>query len=114
VDKRTRFSGLSILPVRGACWWAGCVWVLCDAPLRPRAREAFYFALESGRPLCAEQLSVSEPSAKRQHNPYGERSQGLYQELDRQYGATYKVLEILQNFYRQRTPPEKSFRRDVR
>jgi len=60
--------------------------------------EGIYFAAKSGR-MCAEQIVAASQGRKRIPS---EADLKKYLKLwDRQYGATYKVLEILQNiFYR--------------
>ncbi|MEB3320464.1 MAG: geranylgeranyl reductase [Cyanobium sp.] len=60
--------------------------------------EGIYFAAKSGR-MCAEQ--IVEASQGGQRIPSEADLKKYLKKWDRQYGATYKVLEILQNiFYR--------------
>jgi geranylgeranyl reductase len=60
--------------------------------------EGIYFAAKSGR-MCAEQ--IVEASRGGQRIPSEADLKQYLKKWDRQYGATYKVLEILQNiFYR--------------
>jgi geranylgeranyl reductase len=60
--------------------------------------EGIYFAAKSGR-MCAEQ--IVEASQGGQRVPSEADLKKYLKKWDRQYGATYKVLEILQNiFYR--------------
>jgi geranylgeranyl diphosphate/geranylgeranyl-bacteriochlorophyllide a reductase len=60
--------------------------------------EGIYFAAKSGR-MCAEQ--IVESSASGSKIPTEADLKKYIKKWDRQYGATYKVLEILQNiFYR--------------
>jgi geranylgeranyl diphosphate/geranylgeranyl-bacteriochlorophyllide a reductase len=60
--------------------------------------EGIYFAAKSGR-MCAEQ--IVESSAGGSKVPADADLKKYLKKWDRQYGATYKVLEILQNiFYR--------------
>ena len=60
--------------------------------------EGIYFAAKSGR-MCAEQ--IVESSAGGSKVPTEADLKKYLKKWDRQYGATYKVLEILQNiFYR--------------
>jgi geranylgeranyl reductase len=60
--------------------------------------EGIYFAAKSGR-MCAEQ--IVESSASGTKVPSEADLKKYLKKWDRQYGATYKVLEILQNiFYR--------------
>ena len=60
--------------------------------------EGIYFAAKSGR-MCAEQ--IVEASQNGQRIPSEADLKKYLKKWDRQYGATYKVLEILQNiFYR--------------
>jgi geranylgeranyl reductase len=60
--------------------------------------EGIYFAAKSGR-MCAEQ--IVESSAGGTKVPTEADLKKYLKKWDRQYGATYKVLEILQNiFYR--------------
>jgi geranylgeranyl reductase len=60
--------------------------------------EGIYFAAKSGR-MCAEQ--IVEASKGGQRIPSEADLKKYIRKWDRQYGATYKVLEILQNiFYR--------------
>jgi geranylgeranyl reductase len=60
--------------------------------------EGIYFAAKSGR-MCAEQ--IVETSAGGSKVPTEADLKKYLKKWDRQYGATYKVLEILQNiFYR--------------
>jgi len=60
--------------------------------------EGIYFAAKSGR-MCAEEIVEASASGSRVPS---ERELKMYlKKWDRKYGATYKVLEILQNiFYR--------------
>jgi len=60
--------------------------------------EGIYFAAKSGR-MCAEQIVAASQGGKRV--PTEADLKVYLKKWDRQYGATYKVLEILQNiFYR--------------
>jgi len=60
--------------------------------------EGIYFAAKSGR-MCAEQVVAA--SANGSTIPTEKDLKVYIKKWDRQYGATYKVLEILQNiFYR--------------
>ena len=60
--------------------------------------EGIYFAAKSGR-MCAEQIVAASQGGKRV--PAEADLKTYLKKWDRQYGATYKVLEILQNiFYR--------------
>ncbi|MCP9809117.1 geranylgeranyl reductase [Cyanobium sp. HWJ4-Hawea] len=60
--------------------------------------EGIYFAAKSGR-MCAEQIVAA--SANGSKVPTEKDLKVYIKKWDRQYGATYKVLEILQNiFYR--------------
>jgi geranylgeranyl reductase len=60
--------------------------------------EGIYFAAKSGR-MCAEQIVEASQGGKRV--PTEADLKKYLKKWDRQYGATYKVLEILQNiFYR--------------
>ncbi len=60
--------------------------------------EGIYFAAKSGR-MCAEQVVEASQCGKRV--PSEADLKKYLKKWDRQYGATYKVLEILQNiFYR--------------
>ena len=60
--------------------------------------EGIYFAAKSGR-MCAEQIVASSQSGQR--IPTEADLKKYLKTWDRKYGATYKVLEILQNiFYR--------------
>jgi geranylgeranyl reductase len=60
--------------------------------------EGIYFAAKSGR-MCAEQIVESSQGGQR--IPTEADLKKYLKKWDRQYGATYKVLEILQNvFYR--------------
>ena len=60
--------------------------------------EGIYFAAKSGR-MCAEQIVEASQGGKR--IPSEADLKKYLKKWDRQYGATYKVLEILQNiFYR--------------
>jgi geranylgeranyl reductase len=60
--------------------------------------EGIYFAAKSGR-MCAEQIVESSQGGKKV--PSEADLKKYLKKWDRQYGATYKVLEILQNiFYR--------------
>ena len=60
--------------------------------------EGIYFAAKSGR-MCAEQIVAA--SANGTKIPTEKDLKVYLKKWDRQYGATYKVLEILQNiFYR--------------
>jgi geranylgeranyl diphosphate/geranylgeranyl-bacteriochlorophyllide a reductase len=60
--------------------------------------EGIYFAAKSGR-MCAEQIVESSSSGSR--IPTEQDLKKYLKKWDRKYGATYKVLEILQNiFYR--------------
>ena len=60
--------------------------------------EGIYFAAKSGR-MCAEQIVEASQGGKR--IPTEADLKKYLKKWDRQYGATYKVLEILQNiFYR--------------
>ena len=60
--------------------------------------EGIYFAAKSGR-MCAEQIVEASQGGKRV--PSEADLKKYLKKWDRQYGATYKVLEILQNiFYR--------------
>ena len=73
--------------------------------------EGIYFAAKSGR-MCAEQIVASSQAGQR--IPTEADLKKYIKTWDRQYGATYKVLEILQNiFYSQRRCP-RSLRGDVR
>jgi geranylgeranyl reductase len=60
--------------------------------------EGIYFAAKSGR-MCAEQIVESSQGGKKV--PSEADLKKYLKKWDRQYGATYKVLELLQNiFYR--------------
>lgn len=60
--------------------------------------EGIYFAAKSGR-MCAEEIVATSSNGKR--IPTEKDLKGYLKKWDRKYGATYKVLEILQNiFYR--------------
>ena len=60
--------------------------------------EGIYFAAKSGR-MCAEEIVAASQGGKRV--PAEADLKRYLKKWDRQYGATYKVLEILQNiFYR--------------
>ncbi len=60
--------------------------------------EGIYFAAKSGR-MCAEQIVAASAGGSR--IPTEKDLKVYIKKWDRQYGATYKVLEILQNvFYR--------------
>jgi geranylgeranyl reductase len=60
--------------------------------------EGIYFAAKSGR-MCAEQIVAASQNG--QKIPTESDLKVYLKKWDRQYGATYKVLEILQNiFYR--------------
>jgi geranylgeranyl reductase len=60
--------------------------------------EGIYFAAKSGR-MCAEEIVAS--SGNGQRIPTEKDLKVYLKKWDRKYGATYKVLEILQNiFYR--------------
>ncbi|MFZ4803145.1 MAG: geranylgeranyl reductase [Synechococcus lacustris] len=60
--------------------------------------EGIYFAAKSGR-MCAEQIVATSANGSR--IPTEKDLKGYLKKWDRQYGTTYKVLEILQNiFYR--------------
>jgi geranylgeranyl reductase len=60
--------------------------------------EGIYFAAKSGR-MCAEEIVAASQGGKRV--PSEADLKTYIKKWDRQYGATYKVLEILQNiFYR--------------
>jgi geranylgeranyl reductase len=60
--------------------------------------EGIYFAAKSGR-MCAEEIVAT--SGNGQRIPTEKDLKGYLKKWDRKYGATYKVLEILQNiFYR--------------
>jgi len=60
--------------------------------------EGIYFAAKSGR-MCAEQIVASSQNG--QKVPSESDLKVYLKKWDRKYGATYKVLEILQNiFYR--------------
>jgi geranylgeranyl reductase len=60
--------------------------------------EGIYFAAKSGR-MCAEQ--IVESSASGSKVPTEKDLKVYLKKWDRKYGATYKVLELLQNiFYR--------------
>lgn len=58
--------------------------------------EGIYFAAKSGR-MCAEQIVAS--SQEGQRVPSEADLKKYIKAWDRQYGATYKVLEILQNIF---------------
>lgn len=58
--------------------------------------EGIYFAAKSGR-MCAEQIVASSQAGQR--IPTEADLKKYIKTWDRQYGATYKVLEILQNIF---------------
>ncbi|WP_186699771.1 geranylgeranyl reductase [Cyanobium sp. NS01] len=58
--------------------------------------EGIYFAAKSGR-MCAEQIVASSQAGQR--IPTQADLKKYIKTWDRQYGATYKVLEILQNIF---------------
>lgn len=58
--------------------------------------EGIYFAAKSGR-MCAEQIVASSQAGQR--IPSQADLKKYIKTWDRQYGATYKVLEILQNIF---------------
>ncbi len=58
--------------------------------------EGIYFAAKSGR-MCAEQIVASSQAGQR--IPTESDLKKYIKTWDRQYGATYKVLEILQNIF---------------
>ncbi len=58
--------------------------------------EGIYFAAKSGR-MCAEQIVESSQSGKT--IPTEQDLQKYLKKWDKKYGATYKVLEILQNIF---------------
>jgi geranylgeranyl reductase len=68
--------------------------------------EGIYFAAKSGR-MCAEQ--IVEASANGSRIPTEKDLKGYLKTWDRKYGATYKVLEILQNVFYSNDPAREAF-----
>jgi geranylgeranyl reductase len=68
--------------------------------------EGIYFAAKSGR-MCAEQ--IVEASARGSRIPTEKDLKVYLKKWDRKYGATYKVLEILQNVFYSNDPAREAF-----
>lgn len=68
--------------------------------------EGIYFAAKSGR-MCAEQ--IVESSERGQRIPTEADLKKYLKKWDKAYGATYKVLEILQNIFYSNDPAREAF-----
>ena len=68
--------------------------------------EGIYFAAKSGR-MCAEEIVAASDSGRRIPS---EKDLKVYlRKWDRKYGATYKVLELLQNVFYSNDPAREAF-----
>ena len=68
--------------------------------------EGIYFAAKSGR-MCAEEIVASSASGSR--IPTDKDLKVYIRKWDRKYGATYKVLELLQNIFYSNDPAREAF-----
>ncbi|MCT0208054.1 geranylgeranyl reductase [Synechococcus sp. CS-1332] len=68
--------------------------------------EGIYFAAKSGR-MCAEEIVAASASGSR--IPTEKDLKVYIRKWDRKYGATYKVLELLQNIFYSNDPAREAF-----
>jgi geranylgeranyl reductase len=68
--------------------------------------EGIYFAAKSGR-MCAEEIVAASASGNR--IPTEKDLKVYIRKWDRKYGATYKVLELLQNIFYSNDPAREAF-----